>query len=31
MEIHMNGKDAPCLLKEKGAEDYAYIVMPIRQ
>lgn len=30
-EFCMNGSDAPCLFRPKGATDYLYIVMPIRQ
>jgi len=31
IELLMNSADAPCLIKEKGKEDYLYIIMPIRQ
>jgi DNA polymerase-3 subunit beta len=31
VEFKMNSGDAPCLFKEKGKDDYLYIVMPIRQ
>lgn len=31
IEFLMNSADAPCLIKEKGKDDYLYIVMPIRQ
>jgi len=30
-EFSMNSGDSPCLLKQKGKEDYLYIIMPIRQ
>ncbi|MBU0597050.1 DNA polymerase III subunit beta [Patescibacteria group bacterium] len=31
VEFSMNSADSPCLIKEKGKNDYVYIVMPIRQ
>lgn len=31
VEFLMNSKDAPCMFKEKGQDDYRYIVMPIRE
>ncbi len=31
VELKMNSGDSPCLFKEKGKDDYLYIVMPIRQ
>jgi DNA polymerase-3 subunit beta len=31
VEFLMNDKNSPCLFKEKGSQDYRYIVMPIRE
>lgn len=31
VEFSMNSADTPCVLKSKNADDYVYIVMPIRQ
>ena len=31
VELCVNSADSPCLLREKGKDDYVYIVMPIRQ
>jgi len=31
VEFLLNGPDAPCMLRGKGAFDYFYLVMPIRQ
>lgn len=31
ISFKMNDKNSPCLFKEKGSEDYRYIVMPIRE
>jgi len=31
IEISMLNSNSPCIIKKSGAEDYLYIVMPIRQ